>query len=213
MTNIKKSLLAIGLLTASLLPSQHITYIICEDCYSGLEVGVNQSNVTGFPQGSPKIGFYAGFFRFKPMNEKFTLGIGATYNNIGAKVSGYDTPLIIHSINSPVGIYYRINDMFQCFAGGELGVNMFGKLPQNEKTAAVSDTYFGKDFDMMHTFKAFDGGVFAGAGYILANNIDINLRYSLGLTSVNKNDHLEKNPWKKNFLTLSIGYTFRPAQD
>jgi hypothetical protein len=191
--------------------AQHYTYIICEDCYSSYEIGANQSTISGFGS-SPKIGFYAGFFHFKPINDKFAIRAGGTYNNMGGKVTGYDTPLVIHSVNIPVSLHYRINDILQCFAGGEIGTNMFGKLPQNAKTASVTDV-FGKNFDMMDTFRFMDGSAFAGLGYILANNIDINLRYNLGLTSINKKDYLDQQPWKKNFITLSLGYTFRPQAE
>jgi opacity protein-like surface antigen len=52
-----------------------------------------------------------------------------------------------------------------------------------------------------------DASVFIGVGYILIDNIDINLKYNYGVTDINKNP--EESDLKKNWLTLSIGYTFR----
>lgn len=108
--------------------------------------------------------------------------------------------LIIHSIDIPLSVHYTYKNLFQGFLDGELGTNFFGELPTYKNTNSSNE------FDFRENFKLFDASVFVGGGYILVNNIDINLKYNFGVTNINEN---ESYNWKKNWLTLSIAYTFR----
>lgn len=177
--------------------------VLCFDCSSSIEAGAVMSNISGLEGASSKAGFYFGFYQYKYISDKFSLRMGTTYSNLGAKVKGAKTPLVIHSINLPISLHYLINENIQTFAGGELGTNFFGKLPEFE-----GDEYPADMFDFRDNFTLFDGSVFFGAGYIIANSIDINLKYNLGVTNFNKSESSD-NKMRKNWLTLSLGYTFR----
>ena len=174
---------------------------LCLDCYSSIEVGALSSNISGLEDSSAKLGFYIGFYQFRYISESFSLRSGISYNNIGAEIDGYEDPLIIHSINIPLSLHYTYDYKFQGFIGGELGTNFFGKLPAYE-----SEDSFDHSFEFSDTLTYFDASIFVGAGYIIAEHIDINIKYNFGVTNISKAPDTE---WKKNWLTLSVGYTFR----
>jgi opacity protein-like surface antigen len=192
----------------------HYGYMnICEECYTSIEVGGISSNISGYPGATSKMGFYFGIFQFRPLGdgEKFALRTGISYNNIGSKVEGFDTPLVIHSINAPLGLHYRINEKVQVFGGGELGTNLLVKTPQKEILASDLSSYYNSSYynSTNNGFTSFDASAYLGVGYIFKENIDINLKYNLAMTSINAGDVLERDKWKKSWLTLSVGYTFR----
>lgn len=179
---------------------------VCFDCYGSIEVGAVSSNISGLDNSSQKIGFHFGLYSYKYVSETVTFRFGFSYDNLGATLDDPDNllennRLIIHSINFPLSVHYTYNNQFQGFAGGELGTNFFGKIP----VPKANDLQY-VNYDFNSHFKFFDASIFVGAGYILANNIDINLKYNLGVTNVSKED---SNNWKKNWFTLSIAYTFR----
>lgn len=174
---------------------------ICEECYYSLEVGGVNSIISGVEDSSPKLGLYAGIFEYIPISEKLAIRAGATYSNIGSKVKDFDTPIKIHSINTPVSLHYRFKENLQFFGGGELGSNFHYKLPMKKNS--------DQEFEIVDSFKPIDFSAFLGIGYILLNHIDFNLKYNLGFTNLNNGDNFNENPLKKNWLTLSVGYTFR----
>ena len=176
--------------------------VFCSDCYSSIEAGGILSNISGLDGGSSKTGFYFGVYQYRYISDSFSFRSGISYNNLGAKVEGFDDPLVIHSINFPLILHYTYDYKFQGFVGGEIGTNFFGKLP-----AYSSSDSFDHTFEFSENFTLLDASVFIGVGYILIDNIDINLKYNYGVTDINKNP--EESDLKKNWLTLSIGYTFR----
>ncbi|SEP55098.1 outer membrane beta-barrel protein [Flavobacterium urocaniciphilum] len=202
----KQIFLFLLLLTSSLSKAQFFYGDFCLDCYASIEAGGIYSNISGLENSSGKTGFYFGFYQFFPIDDQFSFRSGLSYNNIGAEVDGFDTPLIIHSINFPLSLHYRLKENYQFFGGGEFGTNLFGKYPQRR------DEYYDSFDNQMafnENFTFLDVSAFLGVGYIISDNIDFNLKYNLGLTSINKEDIFRDNNWKKNWLTLSVGYTFR----
>lgn len=176
--------------------------ILCYDCYWSIEAGVNSATISGMEGSGQKIGFYFGSYRFFVINDDFAIRSGASYNNLGTKVKGEKKPYILHSINPSMSLHYFMQDQkFQVFGGGELGLNFAGKLPSSENNGFLDNILGFND-----TFTTVDFSVFAGAGYIINKRLDINLKYNLGLTNVSVDDDFN---WKKNWLTLSVGYSFR----
>jgi hypothetical protein len=175
---------------------------VCEDCYASIEAGIINSTISGLDNSSAKTGFHIGFYQYKNFSENFAMRSGITYNNIGAKVDGFDNPFIIHSINTPLSLHYIFKEKFQIFGGGEIGLNFFGDVPSN-------DGDFNDDQDLTDILTTADVSVFLGVGYIINNNFDINLRYNLGLTDIYNGAVIGFQEWKKNWFTLSVGYTFR----
>lgn len=177
----------------------------CIDCYTSIEVGGVSSSVSGMDNTSSKFGFHFGVYQFKDLSDSFALRYGMAYNNLGAKMDNSDLykndKLIMHSINIPLSLHYNYQRKYQAFLGGELGTNFFGKLPTLKSSTQQYD-----NFDYTDNFNLIDVSVFIGVGYIIIENIDINLKYNLGVTNVSKNDNYD---WKKNWITLSVAYTFR----
>lgn len=177
----------------------------CLDCYTSIEVGAVSSSISGMDNTSSKIGFHFGVYQFRDISDSFSFRYGIAYNNLGAKMDNpklyTNDKLIMHSINIPLSLHYNYQRKFQGFLGGELGTNFFGKLP-NLKIS----NYQYDNFDYHENFNLLDASVFVGVGYILIETIDINLKYNFGVTNVSAKD---ENDWKKNWLTLSVSYTFR----
>lgn len=183
--------------------SQHYYVSVCEDCYGSIEIGGIVSTISGIDGNTVNAGFYAGYYQFKPISDNFSFRSGVSYNNIGTKVTDYDTPLVIHAIDVPLSLHYILKEKYQFFAGGEIGTNIFGKLPTKNDipTNTSSDS-----FTFRENFKTVDGSVFVGAGLIFIEHIDVNLKFNVGLTNIS-NSNFEN--YKKNWVTLSAGYTFR----
>ena len=181
--------------------AQYYSGFWCDDCYSSIEVGVVQSNISGLEGASSKTGFHLGIYQFSYISESFSIRYGSSYTNLGANIDGFEEPLIIHGINFPLSVHYMYDYKFQGFLGGELGTNIFGKIP-----SSTGDS-FDQLFDFQEVFTVFDASVFLGVGYILIETIDINLKYNIGVTDINKS--VEGPELRKNWLTLSVGYTWR----
>lgn len=175
---------------------------VCEDCYTSLSIGVISSNINGIDNASSKTGFHFGYYSYADLGDKIAMRFGLEYNNIGAKVDGFDNPLIIHAVHTPLTLHYRFNEKIQIFGGGSLGLNFFGKWPTND------GDFQDDDSDLTDFITNLDGSALLGVGYTLGYNIDINLSYNLGLTNIFKSP-IVGGEWKKNWLTLSAAYTFR----
>ena len=199
----KKFLIVSILIIASqqVMSQYYYSGIFCDDCYSSLEVGVVQSNISGLDGASSKSGFHLGIYQFRYISESFAIRYGSSYTNLGANIKGSEEPIVFHSINFPLSVHYDYNNKFQGFLGGELGTNFFGKIPSSE-----GDT-IDQLFDFRDQFTLFDASVFLGAGYIIIETIDINLKYNIGVTNINTD--VSGPDLRKNWLTLSVAYTWR----
>jgi len=202
--NLKKLLLICSLMLA-LTPkafSQLGGYgTICFDCIGSIEVGAVSSNVKGIGPTSSKPGFYIGFYSFKEINDNFALRFGANYTNHGAKLKDANYNLNIHSLRGALSLHYFIKQRYQVFGGGDFGGNF------SKGEGSLDDEIYSKDGIKKGVVNLLDASVFMGAGIIVAEKIDISLKYNLGVT--NLNDYKEGNAWKANWITLSVGYTFR----
>lgn len=174
----------------------------CYDCYTSLEAGVVSSSISGLENSSNKTGLYVGVYQYAYLNDFMALRSGISYNNLGAELEGFENPLIIHSINTPISLHFIFNQQIQVFGGLEIGTNLFGKFPTYENS-----NNFDQSYDFSDNFKFLDLSALFGVGYIIADHIDINVKYNLGLTDISDNPALGE--LKKNWFTLSVGYTFR----
>jgi len=174
----------------------------CYECYTSIEAGVISSSIEGLENSSNKTGLYLGVYQNAYLNDFMSLRTGLTYNNLGAEIEGFKDPLIIHSINTPISLHFIFDQKIQVFGGLEIGANLFGKFPTNEN----SDN-FDQSFDFSDNIEFLDLSALFGVGYIIADHIDINVKYNLGLTDISDNPALGE--LKKNWFTLSVGYSFR----
>jgi len=183
---------------------------ICFDCYTSMEIGVVSSSISGLDRSSPKTGFYIGFYQYNDISDSFAFRVGISYNTLGAKMKDEElferSQFSIHAVGVPLSLHYTYKRRFQGFFGGEISSNVAGKLP---KIKGEPDDWYGEDdpmFDFRDNVNFFDASIFFGTGIILIENIDISLKYNIAVSKLSKN---EIDNWKKNWLTLSVAYTFR----
>ena len=172
----------------------------CYSCDFGIEVGGTLSNINGL-DASEKAGIYIGLYNSYDFNDKWGIRYGFGYANIGARIKEYNTSIVLHTmLIEPLSVHYTIQNKFKTFLGVTIGGAILSKNPYNEEEPGLS--IFPKGI------KPFDFSAFAGGGYKLTDNLDVNLRYNLGLTNIN--DMEDSNAkWKTNWLALSLAYTFR----
>ncbi|MGG5506417.1 MULTISPECIES: outer membrane beta-barrel protein [unclassified Myroides] len=178
---------------------RHVNSYICYSCDFGIEVGALMSNIKGL-DASEKPGFYIGLYNIKEFNENWALRFGLGYANLGAKTKELNTNIVLHTaLIEPVRVNYTFRNKIKTFVGMNIGMTMLGKNPFNEDQPEL--TFFPKGIRML------DYSLFAGAGYKLTDQMDLNLKYDLGLNNINELEN-SKDRWKKNWLMLSAAYTF-----
>jgi len=174
--------------------------LFCYTCDFGIEIGGTVSNINGLDT-SEKAGIYIGIYNSYEFNDTWAIRYGLGYANLGAKNKEYKTNIILHTVLiEPISVHYSFKKKFKTFTGVNIGSTLASKNPYNEDEPGM--TLFGKGI------KFIDMSVFAGAGYKLTDKIDLNLKYDLGLTNINDMEG-SMDKWKKNWLTLSVAYTFR----
>lgn len=175
--------------------------VFCFDCDFSIEVGGTLSNINGI-NASEKAGLYIGLFNSHEFNDHWAIRFGMGYANVGARIKEYNTNVVLHTmIIEPISVHYTFKNKFKTFIGGDLGATISAKNPYDEDEPGM--TLFPE------SIKFFDFSLFFGGGYKLTEKLDINLKYNLGLTNINNSKEEEAKTWKKNYLTLSMGYTFR----
>ena len=173
---------------------------LCYSCDFGVEIGGTLSNINGLDT-SEKPGLYIGIFNTYDFNDNWGIRFGLGYASLGAKVKEYDTNIVLHHmLIEPVSVHYTFKEKFKTFVGATFGGTIYGKNPYNEESPEA--TFFPEGI------KPFDFSLFAGGGYKLTDNLDVNLRYNLGLTNINDMEN-STDKWKSNWLSLSLAYTFR----
>ncbi|WP_395043781.1 porin family protein [Flavobacterium sp.] len=161
----------------------------------GAKAGLNMSNLTGdVEDNSMKVGFHIGGFVNIGISEKFSVQPELLYNTGGAKFTGGSTNLSYLSI--PVMAQYNITEEFSLEAGPQIGFLMSA----NDKADG------GGSVDIKDSLNSTDFGLNLGLGYDVAENINIGLRYTIGMSNILK-DSGDIKIGTSN-LGLSLAYTF-----
>ena len=198
----KKITFTITFLLFSFLTSAQLGF--CVDCYGSIETGVVYSNINGFENANSKTGFYLAYYNYRWINDLFSFRSGLSYQNLGAEIENFDDPFRVHSVGVPLSLHYTFNQIAQGFFGVEGSTNISGRLPVSTDNASNNSDVF---FDFRDNVSLFHASVFIGGGGIIAKNIDLNIKYNLGLT--NFNTSIDEDKWKHNWITLSVAYTWR----
>lgn len=176
------------------------TGFLCFDCDYSLEAGPLLSNINGV-EANERVGFYLGLYQYKEINDQWSLRFGLGYANLGAKLKENNENFVLHSmLIEPISVHYTFNKKFKTFLGGTLGAITYGNNPFSEKE--TGSTFFPDGI------KHLDFSLFAGVGYRFTDNIDLNLKYNLGLTNLNDMEDSDIK-WKMNYLSLGVAYIFR----
>lgn len=154
----------------------------------GAKAGLNMSNFTGDAETDSKIGFHVGAFAEIGINEKFAVQPELLFSMLGAKDdnANYDSNYLL----IPVMAKYYATEKLSLEAGPQIGFLMSAKYDGED----IKDVYKSTDF-------AFN----LGAGYDVTEQINVGLRYSLGLSNVLDSDFAEA---KTSNIGLAVGYKF-----
>jgi len=140
--------------------------------------------------------FHLGGFAQFAINDKFAVQPELLYSAQGAKYTffGLSTTANLNYINIPVMAKYKVADAFSIEAGPQLGFLMSATLASIDYKDQCNSTDFG--FNL-------------GAGYDLNETMSLGLRYTMGLTNVEKDVPGEPSTNSKNSnIQLSFGYKF-----
>lgn len=174
----------------------------------GVKAGVNVANMSNTKIGTAttksRVGFTAGVFGEYALCDRFALSADVLYSpqgfihklkeGKGKSVNKYDY------LNVPILANYYIVDGLAVKAGLQPGILLSAKTKISGR-----DTGNGT-FDIKETAEKFDLSLPVGVSYELPVGVQLDLRYAIGMTSVNK-IKLNKNQ-KNGVFSLTAGYKF-----
>ncbi|NBW27503.1 MAG: porin family protein [Flavobacteriaceae bacterium] len=161
-----------------------------QDTKYGVKGGLNMSNNSS--EGSKSItSFHLGVFAQFKMNDKFAIQPELLYSGQGASTDLGTVNL--NYLNIPVMAKYNVADAFSIEAGPQIGFLMSAKFGSLDFKDQCNSTDFG--FNL-------------GAGYDLNETMSLGLRYTMGLSNVEKDVAGQSNNSKNSNIQLSFGYKF-----
>ena len=165
-----------------------------QDARWGIKGGINFSQERSSEESTDtRVGFHIGGFMEKPIGRGCDIQLGLLYSMQGGKSKAYDWTDKLDYISVPVMFKIYINKERRKFSidlGPQFGYMIYAK---NTGVFDFADDAFNK----------FELGVGVGASYKVADNFDLVLRLTGGLTKIFK-DSDEKN----SGIQLGIGYRF-----
>ena len=132
---------------------------------------------------------------FAAQGDKFSYDV---FDEEGNVVGDGSCSYNINYINVPVMFKYYVAPSFSIDFGPQIGVNVYSKVTYKEPEGHESGTSDNKD-----DTKAFDIGVGLGMTYNITNDVFVQGRYTLGLSSV-----FEWGEIKNGNAQIAIGYRF-----
>lgn len=207
----KKVLLtAAAVMTFGLMQAQEVKF--------GAKVGLNISNVSGdIEESKNKVGFQIGGFAEIKVTDKFSIQPEMLYSTQGTKADqtyadadgsfNIDLTQKLNYLNIPVMAKYYVDKKFYVEAGPQIGF-----LLSAEQKAEASGVYFGQPVNETETvdnkssLNSTDFGVNIGLGYNFSDKVGANLRYTSGLSDVDK-DAKDSEIYNSN-IGISISYNF-----
>lgn len=164
----------------------------------GAKAGLNISNFTGdVEDNSSKIGFQVGAFAEIKVSEKFAVQPEVVFSALGAKFDfgGTDVNYNMNYLTIPVMAKYFVAEGFSLEAGPQVGFLMSAK--------AKAD---GESLDVKDGFESTDFGINVGAGYDVTENINLGLRYTIGVSNILA-DSGDVKAGNSN-IAFAVGYKF-----
>ena len=148
----------------------------------GVKGGLNLSNVVGDDAegAKAKVGYHVGLLAGIPVTSNFSVQPELVYSAQGAKYEEAgedDVNLNSGYLNIPVLAKYSAASGFYGVTGPQLGFLLSAKAKQGDDKTDVKEFYKSTDFSW-----AF------GVGYKTSSNLGFDLRYNLGLSSLDKDD-------------------------
>lgn len=213
----KKLLFTAILVAAGIVNAQEIKY--------GAKLGINISNFSGDVTDSKSlIGAQFGGFAEIKISDKFAFQPELLFSIQGAKSKYTETYLgdtyseesktKLNYLNIPVLAKYYLADKFAVLAGPQFGILMSAKEDYDisETYSGITDSY-SESVDVKNFYKSLSLSFNLGANYSFSDNLFVDARYNLGLSSITKNYTDEfgdsySSDIKNNVIQLSVGYKF-----
>ena len=166
-----------------------------QDVKFGAKAGLNFSSLANAEGAKTQVGFHLGGYATISVSDKFAVQPELLYSAQGAKFEGGS--LNLSYINIPVMAKFNVADKFNLEVGPQIGLLMSATA----KSSAGS-------LDVKEGYKTMDFGLNFGAGYDVAENINVGLRYCLGLSQLEKELASGETATKNTNIQLSLGYRF-----
>ena len=158
----------------------------------GEGINVNVENIMRFHGGAYLNYFFLDKIAIQP--ELLVSGKGSKWDD-----PYFDTKDLLTYIDLPILIRYQPVKLLNIHAGPQVGYLI----------SAVQDDLSGDEkMDIMDWYNNADIGLVFGAEANLPLNINLTVRYILGLSEVT-NDVEYIEPWKNNFIQVSVGYRIK----
>ena len=141
----------------------------------GIKAGANFATVSNFEGSKTMVNFNGGALVKIPLADALSLQPEVVYSGQGAKFDG--GKLALTYINIPVLVKYSLPVGVFFETGPQLGLRMSAKLKVDGQD----------DQDFKDATKSTDFSWAFGAGYMIPDiNLGVDVRYNLGLASINK---------------------------
>ncbi len=158
----------------------------------GEGINVNVENIMRFHGGAYLNYFFLDKIAIQP--ELLVSGKGSKWDD-----PYFDTKDLLTYIDLPILIRYQPVKLLNIHAGPQFGYLI----------SAVQDDLSGDEkMDIKDWYNNADIGLLFGAEANLPFNINLTVRYILGLSEVT-NDVEYIEPWKNNFIQVSVGYRIK----
>jgi hypothetical protein len=178
----------------------------------GLKAGLNLANqvkTISIPQvpsikqdTKPFVGYQLGAFYKTRLYKRFSVSAEANFSVIGSGMTLMTADGKSHNTNEKLGyielpllLQYSIDKIYFGL-GPSVGFKMFSKLTNFENSTYTIPQY-----------QTMDAAGNLLAGYTVGSNVDVNVRYSLGLVNIYANPGYAKI--KNRFFNLSILYSLK----
>lgn len=172
-----------------------ISFANAQDVKFGAKAGLNLSSLANAEGAKTQVGFHLGGYATISVSDKFAVQPELLYSAQGAKFEGGS--LNLSYINIPVMAKFNVADKFNLEVGPQVGLLM-----------SATQKFSGGSLDVKEGYKTMDFGLNFGAGYDVAENINVGLRYCLGLSQLEKELATGQTATKNTNIQLSLGYRF-----
>lgn len=190
----------------------------------GVKTSLNLSSFNGkdVHDTEYRVGLQAGLYAHFPLNERVAIQPEVNYSRIGGKLKTEEVVnnlgkvrtsdrTTLDYITVPVMFkYYPGASRFNIEAGAQIGFNIYASNESKEKISngtVVKETIVKTD--MKSEVENIDFGVNFGVGYNVTDNINVGVRYYMGLTKVgDRNSEGSSLDIKNNSFVLGVGYSF-----
>ena len=191
------------ILVAAFLLAAGLTTVNAQTAQLGIKAGINSSGFRGGDaKGSESIGdFNAGFFLHLPVTKTFSIQPELQYSGQGAKgdENGISVKTKLGYMNLPVLAKYISPGGFFAQTGPQAGVLLTAKAKAGN-TAKV---------DVLDAFNKFDFSWVVGAGLHTKLNLDVDVRYNLGLSKLVKDSDAKVY---NSVFQVGLMYTFKTSK-